>query len=418
MKRFLYPNLKKTKSARAKGGFSPQARTLKGIFSFPFILAVFVLVAAASLILLLSSVRAISSPEFFEGSASFLLLFASPLALIALGLVLFYALASELLKTGRVHKSAMRNFRLACAFALIASVLFCVFANAFIANLFPFYHDGNIEQAMNDAATAAQGYAASRFLQAETAASQFLTGVNIHNVESSPQNWLSAIRDYDPPALAVQVYRIDGDDGNLLPVKEEGDSSAFTDPELIAQMDDGSSKHVEGDGRTLIRIKKTVRYSGLAYETLYTSLFPQEIDAALAAAERIKTRLDSAARIEHLFPFFGIWLYFSFILPPLLILLLCALYAFVRFADPLISLEDVCEALLQGRAGVALVPQKYAGLDNTVRFVNAKSDAIDSALELERRARESRLKGFINKSSIKEESSKASKGESDSGEKI
>ena len=381
--------------------------------------------AAASLILLRGSVRGLSSPAFFESSASFFLLFASPLALIALGLALFYALASALLKTGRVHASAMRNFRLTCAFAVLASGLFCVFANAFCAELFPLYNDGNIEMAMDGAAEIAQGYAASRFLQAEAAAQQFLTGLNIHNVELRPQSWLSAIRAYDPAALAVQVYRISEEDGSLLPIKDEGDSSAFLDAELVAQMDDGSSKDDEGGGRALIRVKKTVRYAGIVYAGLYTSLFPPEIDRALAAAETARARFNVVLKAEPLFPYFGFWLYFSFILPPLLILLLCALYAFVRIADPLVALEDACDSLMQGRAGIALIPQKYAGLDSTVRFVNARSDAIDSAIELEAAAKaaEEKKEGNGGKrreasdnAIIKEESSGAAEDAADSKE--
>ena len=411
MRRFLYPSLKKTRSASAKGNSSPKARALNGIFSLPFMLATFVLVAAASFILLRRSTRGLSDPAFFEGSRSFFLLFAAPLALVALGLALFYAFASELLKTGRVHPSAMRNFRLMCIFAILASAIFCVFANTFMNELYPFYHDTSVEEAMDGAAMVAQGYAASRFLQAETAAELFLTGLNVHNVERVPKSWLSAIHSYDPSAIAIQVYRIDGEDGNLLPVKEEGDSSAFLSAEEVAQIADGAGKRDEGGGRTLIRIKKTVRYAGIAYAALYTSLFPQEIDAALAAAKRVLSRSANVLKIGPLAPFFGFWIYFSFILPPLLILLLCALYAFARLSDPLVSLEDVCEALLQGRAGTALIPQKYAGLDNTVRFVNAKSDTIDSAFEIERRTRET----VADNAYIKEESSDAAKDAADSG---
>ena len=422
MRRFLIPSLKKTNPPRAKEGKHPETRMLKRIFSFPFMLLAFVLVAAASLILLRRSVRGLSNPAFFEGSASFFLLFAAPLALIALGLALFYAIASDFLKTGRVHLSAMRNFRLTCVFAILASVVFCVFANTFIAELFPFYHDTSVEEAMDGAAEIAQIYATSRFLQAETAASQFFTGLNIHNVERNPQSWLSAVRNYDPSALAIQVYRISGSGGNLLSVKEEGDSSAFLSEEQLAQMPDGIEKYDEdaqSGGRSLIRVKKTVRYSGNTYTALYTSLFPQEIDEALAAADRAKARFATVLKAEPLFPYFGFWLYFSFMLPPLLLLLLCALYAFVRLSDPLVSLEDVCEALLQGRAGTALIPQKYAGLDNTVRFVNAKSDAIDSALELESASQENSKKSATpaDNAIIKEESSELAKDESESGEK-
>ena len=420
MKRFLHPSLKKTKSARASGGKQPQARELRGVFSLPFMLAAFVLVAAASLILLRGSVRGLSSPAFFESSASFFLLFAVPLALVSLGLALFYALASQLLKTGRVHPSALRNFCLVCAFAILASALFCVFANTLLKELFPFYHDDSIEAALEGAEQLAQSYAAARFLQAETAAAQFFTGLNIHNVESSPRTWLSSIRNYDPSALAVQVYRIDDETGNLLSIKEEGDSSAFLSAEEVTQMADGSRKHEDGEGRALIRVKKTVRYSGLVYAALYTSLFPQEIDEALFSVERAKARFAVVLKAEPLFPYFGFWLYFSFILPPLLVLLLCALYAFVRFADPLASLEEACENLLQGRAGTALVPQKYAWLDNTVRFVNAKSDAIDSALELEaaKAAAQEKEEKIADNAYVKEESSDAAKDAADSeGEK-
>ena len=389
LRRFSIPSLKKTKASSAKEGASPEARVLKGIFSFPFILGIFVLVAAASLILLRGSVRGLASPAFFESSGSFFLLFAAPLALIALGLALFYALASNLLKTGRVHPSAMRNFRLTCVFAILASAIFCVFANTFIRELFPFYHDDSVEQAMDGTAEIARGYAASRFLQAETVSSVFLTGLKIHNVERTPQSWLSEICSYDPSALAIQIYRINEEDGSLLPVKEEGDSSAFMPLELIAQMEDGSAKHDDGGGRALIRVKRTVRYTGNAYTGLYTSLFPPEIDEALATAQVAKARFAHVLKAEPLFPYFGFWLYICFILPPLLILLLCALYAFVRLSDPLVALENVCDGLMQGKAGVSLIPQKYTGLDNTVRFVNARSDAIDSAFELEAAAKAS-----------------------------
>lgn len=380
--------MKKTRAASAKAGKRPEARVLQELFSLPFILLVFVLVTSASLILLRGSVRGLSDPDFFGGPGSFFLFFASPFALIALGLALFYVFASELLKTGEVHGSAMRNFRLLCAFALLASALFCVFATLFFSELYPFCHDESLEEAMDGVEKIAEAYSEMRFLQAEAAAGEFLTGLNIHNAEQNPQSWLPAIRAYDPSALAVQVYGIAEDGGRLSPVKEEGDSSAFLSAEQVALMQDGAEKCDDeaaqggSGGRQLIRIKRTVRYAGRAYAALYTSLFPQEIGKATAAAEKAQARLAVVVKAEPLSPFLGLWLYFSFILPPLLILLLCAFYVFVRLSDPLASLERSCEGLMQGKAGVSLFPQKYAGLDSTIRFVNSRSDAMDFEAEL------------------------------------
>ncbi len=377
--------MKKIRTGTPKASKQPEARVFKGFFSLPFILLLFILVAAASLILLHRSVASLSDTVFFEGAGSFFLLFAAPLSLIALALALLYAIAAELLKSGKVHSSAMRNFRLVCVFAALVSALFCVFANSFIAELFSFYRVESVAEAMDSVAETAEAYERLRFLQAETASQQFLTGLNFQNLKRNPQEWLPEIRSYDPYALAVQVYEVSEEGGALVPLKEEGDSSVFLDAEQLARMSDGVDKYDEttaqGEARPLIRLKKTVRYAGFTYAALYTASFPIEIYKATAAAQKALNGFSVLERAEPLFPFFGFWLYFSFILPPLLILLLCALYIFVRISDPLAALERVCANLLQGKAGVSLIPQKYAGLDNTVSFVNARSDAIDSALE-------------------------------------
>ncbi len=377
---FLNQSLKKTRPSFAEFSNAlkkPYARVLGSFFSLPFFIFLFILVLAAGFVLMRKIIGSLSEPAFFQGPQAFLFLFALPFSLIVLAVAFLYALHSQMLKTGKIHSTAMRHFKLICIFAALVAVIFCIFVNLLITDLFSVYHDESIPKAIESSVEIAEAFIEARLLQAETAANQLLTGFGIWSLTRNPSAWLPSLRNYDPYALAIQVYAASGG-GNFSPIKEEGDFSAFIGMEDIARLSDGTAvtEYYE-DEETLIRIKKTVRYAGFTYIALYTSLLPKEVYRVTLIAQKAELSFYVLQNSKTLFPFLGFLIYSGFILPPMLILLLCAFYVCVRLSDPIVALEVACQDLSQGKADISLIPQQYAGLDNSFAFVNAKSDTLD-----------------------------------------
>lgn len=369
----------------------PEARIFPVVFSLPFILCVFALVSAACLILLSETVDGIFSDDFFHSPRGFFMLFVIPLSFIILAAFLFYGLGSEILKTGRMHSGGLRVFHTVCVFAVLVALLFCVFSSRFIHGLFSIYHDEHLEHSVANAVDIAEEYAKTRRAQIQTVADRFLTGLNIGNQRAYPRQWIPEIRDFDPHALAVQVYLEDPAAGGTgegeknagyLAVKEEGDSSVFIAPGEIAEKENGIFMEYEKrDGETLscMRIRKTARYAGNNYICLYTSAFPPEITEATRNAEETGVHISKLKKLSPVFPYFGVWLFSGFILPPVLILLLAAFYLCVRFSDPLAVLNRTSDAVSHGVADASVVAHRLDGLAEITAFVNAAAENIRAA---------------------------------------
>ena len=351
----------------------PAVRKFPAIFSLPFLFFLFLLSAVLSFVLLRESLHGLFTPGFFQTPASFVLLFAVPFGLIVLAGMMLYLLISETMKTGPLHPAALRIFRTACLLAALFSAVVCIFSNAFIRNLFAVYHDGNIRDSVHASFETAETYTGTREKQAETVADKFLTGLNTGNLLRIPRPWIPDIREYDPYALAVQVYEVSG--GEFIPVKEEGDSSVFAAPGKIARQENGIFHEHDGT-QDLLRLRKTLRYAGKTYVALYTTAFPEVVVQTAQKAEQAVRSLSVLEQSMPLFPVFGFWLFFSFLLPPLLMLLPAVFVLCVRFSDPLAALENTCAALARGDTERCLISHPQDGLQAAAALVNARSEQI------------------------------------------
>lgn len=351
----------------------PAVRKFPAIFSLPFLFFLFLLSAVLSFVLLQESLHGLFTPGFFQSPVSFVLLFAVPFALIVLAGMMLYLLISETMKTGPLHPSVFRIFRTVCLLAALFSAVVCIFSNAFIRNLFAVYHDGNIRGSVHASFETAEAYTETREKQAETVADKFLTGLNTGNLLRIPRPWIPDIREYDPYALSVQVYEVSG--GEFIPVKEEGDSSVFAAPGKIARQENGIFHEHDGT-QDLLRLRKTLRYAGKTYVALYTTAFPEVVVQTAPKAEQAVRSLSVLEQSMPLFPVFGFWLFFSFLLPPLLMLLPAVFVLCIRFSDPLAALENTCAALARGDTERCLISHPQDGLQAAAALVNARSEQI------------------------------------------
>lgn len=355
----------------------PEKRIFPVIFSLPFIIFVFLLVTASCFLLLKESAGGLFDKTFFQNPRGFFLLVIIPVSFIALASFLFYGISSEIMKTGKMHKSGINIFQLFCGFAILVAIIFCVFSSFFMNNIFSVYNDNKIHASIINAEKTAEEYTNLRKIQLETVARKFLTGVNIGNQRAYPRQWIPEIREFDSNAQAVQVYLVNGENKNTIgyqTVKEEGDSSVFIKAEKLAEMKNGII--TDSGNNSCIRILKTVKYAGNTYLCLYTSAFPVVIKKAEHMIEEMETHIFTLKRLAPLIPYSGIWLFSSFILPPFLFLLLMALYICVRLSDPLASLNRVCGEISRGDNSTSLVSHRIYGLEEAVSFINNGAEII------------------------------------------
>ena len=352
-----------------------ETRIFPVVFSLPFMVFVFLLVTAGCFLLLNKSTDGLFDRNFFRTPEGFFLLVVIPVFFTGLAAFLFYGFASEIFKTGRMHKSGVRFFQIFCVFAILTAVIFCVFSGSFISNIFSIYNDSKIRTSLLTAEKTAEEYTKLRQHQLETVAKEFITGLNIGNHRRYPRQWIPEIRDFDSNAMAVQVYLVDNagkSTPSYLPVKEEGDSSVFIRAEKIAGMEDGII--MDSENTSCVRIRKTARYAGNTYICLYTSAFPVAIKKSGNLTEEIKNYILTLEKLTSVMPYSGIWLFSSFILPPVLIMLLAVLYICVRFSDPLASLNRVCAGISRGEADTSLVHHRIYDMNETFSFINNKAE--------------------------------------------
>lgn len=362
-------------SAPRKGTQAPA-----GLHSLSFLAVSFILIAAASWLLADQSLDGVFSSRLFGSPTGVILLVAAPLSLLALVGVLLFIAVSESLHAEGSSTLRLRVFTwitmILLAFTVPESVILGRFASSALGSWF----DRSIPESMAVAADMAELYRDERLADIEAVAEKYLNGLAITNWRARPSDWMAAIRQIDRHAVACQVYleTESAGDISLKAVMESGDSSAFVPKDRLHRIMPGLFSL--SDGEPYLRWGETVRYGNGVYRCAYTTAMPEGFGDKLASVRDAWTRSKVIDALRPFFPWLGPWVFATFLLPPLGMVLILAWkyssYLASRFRAHAQRLESI------------------AGGDWRPRFAPEGGDEIDradrAAFEIARMLSESR----------------------------
>ncbi len=325
-------------------------RAPSALYTVPFLLFLYLLLTTASYVLASSSFPGVFSGESFTSPRGILILVLLPTGLLVFLSIFFWLQVSESLHNGDGSRTGNRLFLAFCLLVAASSFPQSLVSARYISSALDSWFDLSVSRTYADSESIAALYSESRLRLANRGADQYLTGLSISNYRSRPVDWMPLIRAIDPDAVSCQVYLLPGDeapaDESAKTIVESGDSAHFLERSRLDQIAHGPLD-LEGD-EDLLRVGRIIRYSGQTYSCVYTTVLPKGFQDL---RERIAEGGDRAVIIDALKPFLplmGMWIYFLFSLPPLLILVsLCWLLS-RRFSDPARALSEAADRLSAG----------------------------------------------------------------------
>lgn len=347
-------------SAPRKGTQAPA-----GLHSLPFLAVSFALISAASWLLADRSLDGVFSSSLFGSPPGIILLVAAPLSLLTLVGILLFIAVSESLHSQGSSALRLRVFSWIAAVLLAFTVSESVILGRFASSALGSWFDRSIPDSMAVAAEMAELYRDERLADIEAVAEKYLNGLAITNWRSRPSDWMSAIRQIDRHAVACQVY-LETESGGELTLKavmESGDSEAFVPKDRLHRIMPGIFFLSEGE--PYLRWGETVRYGNGVYRCAYTTAMPEGFDVKLSSVRDAWTRSLVIDALRPFFPWLGLWVFATFLLPPLgMVLILAWKYSSFlasRFRAHALRLESI------------------AGGDWRPRFAPEGGDEIDQA---------------------------------------
>jgi len=328
----------------------------RGIYSLPFLVLVFVLVAAGSYVLADRSFDGVFSSALFNSPEGLFFLVVAPLSILALiGIILFGVISDSLHVEGpsplrlRVFLSI---FLLLLAVGIPESIIVGRFATSALGSWF----DRSIPETMNVATEMADLYIEERINDVKEVAERYLTGLAIVTWRARPADWMTAMRSIDRHAVACQVYleRSAGGETDWAPVLESGDSSSFVPKERLDAVRNGLFELA--DGEPYLRWGVKVRYGNAYYLCAYATSIPDSFYSKLDSVAAAGARARVIDTLKPFFPWLGTWIFLMFLLPSLGLTLALAWRFSCGLSARVKSHAAALEALASGNAAARLVP--------------------------------------------------------------
>ncbi len=351
-----------------------------GLYTFPFLVFVYLLVAAAAFMLAGSAFAGVFSSDLFSTPRGILVLVVTPFGmLVLLGLFLFGIVSDSL------HRDGARRFRRRAFLSVLAIIFLAAFPPTVIVGRYVGAAlDSWFSRSMSDSLSAAEDivslYLKERNRAVQNTANRFFTGSAIWEYRRHPTDWIVPMRSIDPEAIACQVYLREGGasgEAAYAAVLETGDQVRFVPRDSVDFIRDGFFS-LPGDGADLNRYGKTVRYNNQTYVCAYASIIP--IGFA-TRRELIADARDRAAVIDRLKPFLpllGVWIFVTFCLPILLMAVIIAyLFAF-RLSLPVASMCASLERVASGDSSFFMVPHSRDECAEAVRGVSELASRVAS----------------------------------------
>lgn len=354
----------------------PANGSVYGLFSFPFLALVFVLVAAASYLVADRSFGGVFSSALFSSPEGLFFLVAAPAGLLVFIGFLFFGIVSESLHTEGSSPLRLNIFLsfglLLVTVAVPESVIVGKFATAALGSWF----DRSIPETMNAAAEMADLYVEERINDIHAVSEKYLSGLAISTWKTRPSDWMIGIRSIDRHAVACQVYLETETDGSIewAPVMESGDSLAFVPKDRLDSARTGLFEINEGE--PYLRWGEKVRYGNSVYLCAYTTAIPESFNAKLESVRAAWERARAIDTLKPFFPFLGIWIFAMFLLPSLGMSLIlawrysCSLSSRVRIHGKVLA------AVALGEGKERLVPSGRDELAEAGAVVNQLADRV------------------------------------------
>lgn len=352
------------------------------LFSAPFLFFILVLIALASFLLANSGFEGLLSTHLFTSPQGLLVLVIGPFALFVLLGLLLYSVVSHALHTAQATRFGHKLFVTMAVLIACASIPSGIIVSRFATTVIGSWFDREVSRSLSYAAEMADLYTAERIRDIEKVASRFFNGLAIANNRSRPADWMSDIRLIDAYAASCQVYAIEGD--GFLPVVEYGDSSLFYPRSALDRVRDGF--FVWQEDESVFRYGKTVHYSNSVYVCVYTSLIPSSFHDKSRLIQDARIKGDVIRILEPFLPFLGVWVYFLFCFPSVVMTIILAYYLSVGVSAPVASAAEAATRLEQGTPSLRPIVtgnDEVAGLCNSL---NRLCDAADGSKKKDKKA--------------------------------
>lgn len=346
------------------------------VYRIPFLGFVFALVLAASYLLADSSIAGLFSATLFSSPRGFLLLVVAPLSLILFLGFFFYGFVSHLMHSGRSSRLSMRFFMLLAVLITVIALSITSIAGRFTGIAVSNWFDGSVPAALRSARDISDMYQRERELAIERVAFRFLNGLSIVNQRAMRRDWMDEIRLVDSYAVACQVYRAGS--GEESPgyeaVIETGDMDYFLPRDELHAVRDGFFLRTADD--RVFRYGKLVRYSNETYVCVYSSLIPLQFFGKDALIREVYAETRAMDALEQIMPYLGLWIFFMFCLPSVMMAILLGYAIILHFVKPVLAAETVAALLADGKAPYLLVPGSGDEAASLAEHLNRMSEKI------------------------------------------
>ncbi|HNY20783.1 MAG TPA: hypothetical protein PKO22_01405 [Treponemataceae bacterium] len=329
----------------------------KGLYTFPFLVFMYLLIAAAAFMLAGSAFAGVFSSDLFNTPRGILVLVVTPFGmLVLLGLFLFGIVSDSL------HRDGARRFRRRVFLSVLAIVFLAAFpptviVGRYVGATLESWFSRSISESLSAAEDIVSLYLKERNRAVQNTANRFFTGSAIWDYRRHPTDWIVPMRSIDPEAIACQVYlRESGPDGVAYStILETGDLGRFVPRESIDFIRDGFFS-LPGDAADLNRFGKTVRYNNQTYVCAYASIIPIGFAARRELIADARERAAIIDRLKPFLPLMGVWIFVTFCLPIFLMAAIIAYLFAYRLSMPVASMCASLERVASGDASFFMVP--------------------------------------------------------------
>jgi hypothetical protein len=327
-------------------------RTPSYFFSLPWLIFAAILVAAASFLLALKGIGSVIDASLFNTPRGMILLVFCPLALLILTAFLLYGIIVRTLHTALMSRFLLGSFLTIAALVIAGTVPQLLMEGILADRLVNRLSSTGISASLESASYLAELYRNERYHAAENAARRYFTGPQIGTFRGKSDELLTELRKMDWKAAAYQIWiqvpPSEGSDGEPLweSLMSAGDSAVFLKPQGLDSLQNG---FIPQSGEShLLRYAQTIRYGAAVYLCAYTSAYDPTFIQRVADIEGAAKGQRELESLIPLIPTLGLWLFFIFCLPTVLMVLVIAWHLCAKVSLSVLSLRDALSALASG----------------------------------------------------------------------
>jgi len=306
----------------------------------------------------------------FSTPRGFLLLVVAPLSLILFLCFFFYTFFTHTMHAGYSSRFGRKLFALLAVLVTVIALSITLIVGRFTGIAVSSWFNGGVPDALRAARDISDLYQNERKQAIERVSFRFLNGLSIVNQRAMRRDWMEEIRVVDAYAAACQVYR---EDTTVEPygyeaVIESGDMDYFYPVDELYTVRDGFFP-VSTEDR-VFRYGKLVRYSTETFVCVYSSLIPVELLGKDALIRTVYEESRVLNALDRIMPYLGVWIFFIFCLPPVMMAVLLGYAVVLRLVTPLGLAADFSGQLGEEKQSFRLVPKGGDELETIAENLN------------------------------------------------